>query len=245
MADLVTGLQILNITAGTHNNSMVAQVGDVISGNVESYTAQYVQQVGFCSIPPKAIPGISAADCILFKEVSRDFILATRDVASQANYGNLSYGETALYAAGANGTAQGRCILKGDGSVTLFTTDDNTATGNGVSLGITPTAFSFKAPWGKMTFDKTGLHISTISGASLDMIGVADPITGNAVTITTGNCTVNSGTINLGPVTGVNLPAAVSIIPAAVPGVPLLGAGVGAVVLNVVASTVVNIGSGI
>jgi hypothetical protein len=241
---IVTGVQILNISSGDTNNSIVAQVGDVISQDVESYTAQYIQQVGFVSLPPKAVPGVSGAECIMLRDVQRDMVIGSRDVATQANYGQLTYGETTIYGAGIDGTSQGRVMIKTDGSVTMYTTDDNTAAGNAVYIRVSPKGFEFKSPFGKLTCDESGWHMANNSGARLDLIGNPNPVTGSSATLTGGTVTINSPMIMLGtPVnTALPLPVVYGIVPATAPGIPILGAGVGAVVVAAAASTSVFVG---
>jgi hypothetical protein len=123
-----------------------------------------------------------------------------------------------------------------------MTTDDGTVNGNMVALRLSPAGLSFISPWFNFTIDKTGGHFVQVDGGSIHMTPTQDPTTGgSAIMISGGTVTINSGSINLGPQTGVYLPAAVSVLPVAVQGVPLTGEGVGAVVLNLVASPVVNI----
>lgn len=58
--------------------------------------------------------------------------------------------------------------LKEDGSISLFTTADNTPNGQSVFFQVRPDGFVMKAPWGKFTFDKYGCHMLHVSGARFD-----------------------------------------------------------------------------
>ena len=210
-ANIVPGLQILNATLAADNNSVEVQMGDVVSQETENYTAQWVQHTGFCSLPPNAVPNKSASEGIMLKRTDRDYVFASRDVASQANYGNLKAGEATVYACGPDGTGQARMMCKADGSVNLYTTDDNTAGGKGVYFQVSPQGFFMMAPWGKFVFDATGFHMKTASGASFDLGALALPgplsSLGTFARITAATVTLDSAGIMLGP-PGVYFPAA-------------------------------------
>jgi hypothetical protein len=219
------GLQVLNTFSGDTNNSTQVQLGDVLSDDAESQAAQWFQHVGFASKPSAPIPGTSATETVAVRDTQRDAVVASRDIVSQENASNLSDGETMLYGAGSDGTAQGRVIIKQDGSVSLYTTDTNDKSGNGVYLSITPTALEFIAPWGKLIFDATGFHVKTQAGASMDLGALnfpAVPSLSNFARITAGNVTLDSSAVMLGPsAAGVYSAAAYAITPPPSPGVPL------------------------
>lgn len=157
------------------NGTLLLQTGDAVAAEVACDGAEHWQHVGFASRPSLAINGASACQAIAIKTGSADACIATRDLRSQQVYGNLAEGETCVFAAGPNGTGQGCMSLKQDGSITLITSDNNTASGNGVYFKISPTKMQFMAPWGSMTFDATGFHIKTKTGARLDMGALAAP----------------------------------------------------------------------
>ncbi len=223
MTTIIPSLNILNATISDTNNSVEVQMGDVISEEVENYTAQWVQHTGFCSLPPNAVPNKSAAEGMVLKRTDRDFVFASRDVASQINYGNLNPGESCLYACGPDGTAQARLMCKADGSVNMYTTDDNTASGKGVYFQVSPTAFTMMAPWGKFVFDGTGFHMTTASGAMFHLGGINLPgplaALGTYARLTAATTTIESSGVMLGA-GPVYMAAAYSLIPPATPGQP-------------------------
>src|SRR5271166_5711892 len=150
----LNGSQVLNSFLGATNGTVLLQLGDVINGDVDAQDAQYITPFGFASRPSQAVPGQSAADATRIQGLGkRDFVIGGTDMRSQQIYGNLCFGETVMYGPGTDGNAQGRIQIKQDGSITLYTTDSNTADGNGVSLSISPTSLSFSAPWGTLIFD--------------------------------------------------------------------------------------------
>ncbi len=73
------------------------------------------------------------------------------------------------------GGGEAAIVIKADGSITLHTTDNNDSNGNSTFIRVSPTAIQFVAPWGKMIFDKSGVHWVTKSGARLDMGGISIP----------------------------------------------------------------------
>lgn len=59
--------------------------------------------------------------------------------------------------------------FKLDGSISMFTTNDNTVNGRSVSLQVSPKGLLFSFPYGRLTFDDTGFHVEHNSGAYLDL----------------------------------------------------------------------------
>lgn len=81
---------------------------------------------------------------------------------------NLTAGQKVIAA----GEGAAKVIANNDGSLSLFTTDDNTDTGKSVYLRVAKDGFAFVAPWGTLKFDGTGLHVLHSSGASFDLGGI-------------------------------------------------------------------------
>lgn len=162
------GVDILSTTLDKATGRILAYLGDVKAKRSESDAAQFMQHVGMATRPRKAEPGKSAAQCVRICRSNGDVVIASSDSRTQEMYGQLDDGESAFFAS----DGQARALFKKDGSVSLYTTDDNTATGKGVYLKISPTAFEFFAPWGRLVFDPTGFHAVTTSGARLDLGGI-------------------------------------------------------------------------
>lgn len=246
------GASIMGSNINGKNNTVSITTGDAVIKETTGPKTQFWQQVGFASRPALAAPGVGAAQSINIVRANGDISIATRDLRDQAIYGNLSAGETCIYASGTDGEGQARIALKKDGSVTLSTTTDspdggirNTDTGVGVYLRIDPDRFSFVAPWGKLIFDASGFHVQTISGASFDLsnVNLPAPIGGvNSARITASSITFDAPNVCLGPsptsggVLGY-MPAVFGILPPAAPLVPILGVGVGAVTVAAASST--------
>jgi hypothetical protein len=180
-SELDVGIDVLGTTLAD-NGAILVQTGDVVSNDVEATDGEWLQHVGFCSRPPLAQPGQAAAQCITFNRSDRRVCIASRDLRSADIYGNLDHGETALYAAGPDGTSQARTLWKKDGSVTTYTTDDNTADGAGVYTRIGPEGFQVVTPFGLIDFNDKTVTIRHPGGAMIVMgvvTGLPDPLGGS------------------------------------------------------------------
>jgi|GEM_PF-3533692 len=165
------GYAVLRTTVSAVTGKIQAQLGDV-RGEAETDNADWVQQPGFISRPPKAQKGKAAAYAVVVKGGDRDTVVGAVDLRGLELAGLINDGDTVVYAAGEEGTSQGRVALKGDGSVTLFTTDDNTNDGKSVYMRVAPDGFMWVAPWGTIRFDATGFHVLHDSGAAFDLGGI-------------------------------------------------------------------------
>ncbi len=172
------GVAILSTTIDDVTNTVLAQLGSITEEYVFSDNAELYGSLGLAARPSKPTKGKSAAECVALKG-DRDIILAARDKRGQSIYGNLREGETCLYGPGEFGTAQGRVIIKQDGSVTMLTTDNNLPPeqgGQAVMLKISPKdGLQFNSQWGSLVLDQTGFHMKTAAGPRIDMGGVLIP----------------------------------------------------------------------
>lgn len=166
------GLDVLSSQVSTKTNKLLFQTGDVVKDATDADSVESIQHVGFCSRPSKPKAGKSAAQCVVLKTSDRDIAIASQDIRALDLYGNLDHGETCMYGAGPDCTAQGRVLIKSDGGVTIFTTSDNTEAGASVYFRVAPDAFQFVAPWGTVKFDATGFHVLHASGANLHLGGI-------------------------------------------------------------------------
>lgn len=240
------GVDILGTTLDD-KGTILAQTGDVVGEEVASDNAEMWQHIGFASRPAKAQGGKSACQAITLNQGSNDLIIATRDLRGSQIYGNLGEGETCIYAGGPEGTSQAKVLVKADGSITLYTTDDNTPNGAGVYFRIGPDKLSFIAPWGRLLFDAAGLHIETQNGGGFDLSNVNSPpliVNGSSCRITATTVSLDAPQVFLGPSAasgtasgGVFFGAAYGIVPPVAPSIPILGTGAGAVTVAASTST--------
>lgn len=166
------GVGILR-TVLADTGAVIAQIGDAASNQVEADGAAWWQQIGLLSRPSKADAGKQSAEGVVVRLHGHDAVIASRDLRGIDLAGNIREGETCLYGGGADGTAQGRVMIKQNGSIVMFTTSDNTADGEAVYFRVSPTAFEFVAPWGVMKFDSSGFHVNHASGSRFDLGGIA------------------------------------------------------------------------
>jgi ethanolamine utilization microcompartment shell protein EutS len=162
---LIIGKDIMG-TQLNPKGSVSAQIGDSITGDVDSNDCSFWQHVGFASRPASAESGKSSAQCLGFEQGDKDIIFASRDIRGQAIYGNLKPGETALYAAGPNNEVTTRVFLKDDGSIatlSLLTQEGNTSSGNPVIIQLSSEnkINIANGDKGAIAFDTNGISIAT------------------------------------------------------------------------------------
>lgn len=225
------------------NGSITLNLGVAESGEMQSQQAELWSVPGIISVPvlpTQATNNTDAAQVLYYNHPDQNIAFAMRDTRSQSIAGNINPGETCVYAPG----GQARVLLKNDGTINMVTTSDNTPNGTNMQFSFGPAGWYVVMPWGKLSFDQAGFRVSNSSGASFNLMSTSDPTTGNAIMMSAGSCTINSGMIVLGtPVTtSVPLPVVYGVIPVAAPGIPILGEGVGTVVVNAAASTSVFVG---
>lgn len=132
------GLDILTTTVNAATKRILAQTGDVVKDATDTDGAEWWQHVGFASRPPKPQAGKQAAQAVVLKTSDRDVIVGSVDQRGLDLYGNLDHGESCLYAAGEDGEAQARILLKKNGSINLFTKSGNTSDGEGMGIFVNP-----------------------------------------------------------------------------------------------------------
>ena len=203
------GMDVMSATIDATTGIMTAQTGDAVAGVTDSSGAEVWQDWGFASMPSPPTGGASGAQCIVIKRATGDLIIAGRDARTGQIYGNLKPGEVCIFGTGADGNAQGRIMIKQDGSVTLFSTDDNTATGNAMMVRLSPPnasgggGFEVAVPGASMKLGPNGFHV--IAGAaSMDLgsvQGLPGPLAalGSYFTVAVGTATINCPMTLLGP----------------------------------------------
>ena len=193
---------------GNNVNSVTVTLGVAPTGEIYTESALMFSPPGILSVPlpvgstntgsfvPSKISQFGA-QAISYVRNDQHIILGTRDTRTQFTPGNLQPGETAVYATGSSACS----LYKLDGSITHMTTATSDNASN-VYFQVSPTAFTFMAPWGRMVFDATGLHFSTASGATFDMGGLNIPgplaALGTYCNIGAGSIGLTGGTVMLG-----------------------------------------------
>lgn len=133
-----TGIDILKTTISEKTKAILVQLGNVVDGIVSADNAELWQQVGFVSRPSIAEGGKEAAQAIVLQDGGYDRCIATRDLRGLALAGQMSDGETCVYAPGSDGNGQARMLLKKNGSVNIYTREGNTDSGTGMGIFVNP-----------------------------------------------------------------------------------------------------------
>ena len=128
------GFDVLTTTVDATTKKITAQLGSVVGKTTDTDGAEWWQHYGFASRPPKPDAGKEAAQAVVIRMGDHDIVIASQDLRGLELYGRLDHGETCIYAAGPDGKAQGRILIKKDGSISLFSKKGNVADGTGMLI---------------------------------------------------------------------------------------------------------------
>jgi hypothetical protein len=129
------GIDVLSSKIATKTRKILFQTGSVDGqGSTETDNVELWQHIGFISRPPKVSPGKIAAQAIVIRTGSNDIAIASQDLRGLELSGDLKEGETGIYAAGETGNGQARILLKADGSIHLYTRNENAKDGTGMTI---------------------------------------------------------------------------------------------------------------
>ncbi len=177
---------------------ILVQSGTATDATADTDSSEMWGPAGYYGLPASPTAGQPSCQLYVQKRSDIDGVLGTRDVRDAYVYGNLKPGERAVVG---GYPTQGQLLIRNDGSVTLLTTDSNTAQGNLVYHRVTPTEDRFFAPWGSYWSDASGFHVRTWHGAKLDMTGLGLPApfnTVNSVITLTADLIELDGAVKLG-----------------------------------------------
>lgn len=133
------GVDVMSTSVSKTTRKILAQTGNVNGeGRSDSDNVEWWQHVGFASRPAKPEKGKQAAQCITIRNGTIDCAVASQDMRGLAVYGELADGETCIYATGEDGKAQARVLLKANGSINLYTRENNASDGKGMGVFINP-----------------------------------------------------------------------------------------------------------
>lgn len=183
--------------------AVILAIGDANSKISHDERVIHLQTSGIVSIPPVGAE-------ILGYETSAGYIsIAGRDITTGKIAGRMSVGETTVYAPG----SQACTLYKRDGSVTHFTTDNQTENGKSIFARVAKTGFDWLCPWAKMSLDEKGYHMLHASGARIDMGGISGmpaPLSqmSSYAKISAKMMHIEASVISLGTTAGVSEPVA-------------------------------------
>lgn len=224
------GVDILTTTVSKLTKKIVAQLGSVEEETTDADNVEWWQHVGFASRPPKPDPKKKAAQAVTIAGGDRDVVIASQDLRGLELYGNLDHGETCLYAAGPDGLAQARVLLKKDGSINIFTKKGNAASGTGMGLFVNPdgsvTIVSHNGA-AMMIGSDGSLKIFNGNGALQIDAGGAVKISGSKVSISA-PAIILGGTVPGAVITSIDMLALIPIIASGISAAGPTGAGAAA-----------------
>ena len=193
------GVGITNSSRDPTTNTILLVLGDEVGETTESPDAEQWQPSGIASRPAKPTKGSPSAQALLLRGSDRDAVIGVRDVRCQSVYASLDYGETCVYAPGENATAQGRILLKKDGSVNLYTRAGNTSSGGGIVIQADAENDAIRILNSQgygIIIDSHGVRI-TAGGTKAALTIGSD---GTATLVSTGQTQVDGATVMLGSV---------------------------------------------
>lgn len=191
------GVDILRTSLSTATKKILAQTGSVVGKTTDADGVEWWQSVGFASRPPKPQAGKTAAQAIVIRQGGIDAAICSQDLRGLDLYAELADGETAVYAAGEDGTGQARSLYKKDGSIHHYTRKGNTADGAGMTVQLDADAGAIRMvnPDGfAIIIDSDGIKL-TAGSASLTLSA-----SGNVTLVGTGQTQVDGSGILLGAV---------------------------------------------
>lgn len=176
-ADVFQYVHVLGTSLTDKSKSIVAQIGSVNGkGQTDADNVKWMQHVGFASRPSNAVIGSGAASALVVRIGSTELAIASQDERYLEIYGALAEGETAIYSTGPDGSAQGRILLKKDGSINLYSRKGNAASGAGMMIQLDASGSAIRlvnAAGNGVIIDDDGVKI-TAGGSSLTLASSGD-----------------------------------------------------------------------
>jgi hypothetical protein len=196
-------------TTVTEDGVVMLNIGDARGEIAADERVPLFQTPGVVSLPANPSAGTGGAE-VMCLETSAGYIgMSVRDNRKSAIAGNVQPGETWVFGSG----SQGCSGWKNDGSITHMTTENGSPSGPTVFDRLAPDGMTLFARWGKRTFDATGYHLFTFSGARFDLGGIGGlpaPLSslGNYARLSAQMVSIEGAVVALGPRTGIADPAA-------------------------------------
>lgn len=135
LSELFQVPHVLKTHLADKTKRILATIGSVVGeGLTDASNVEWFQHVGFASRPANAVLGKESAEAVVVRSGGQDYAIASFDARALDVYGSLGPGEVTLFGIGADGTAQGRLLIKGDGSINIFTKKGNEKSGTGMGI---------------------------------------------------------------------------------------------------------------
>lgn len=189
-----TEWDILSSDREGKHSTISLQMGDASASLAGDIVALW-QQIGFASLPSKVSPdgkNLQCAQALVLNIAGDSIAVATRDTRYNDVIGSLQPGETCVYATGADGTGQGRILLKDLGRMMIYTKKNAETATKAMSLLMDPQTDTIaltnslgygliikedgvyvKGPGGALKIDSSGCAlIATTGKAQIDGPGI-------------------------------------------------------------------------
>jgi phage gp45-like len=170
--NIINGFQIIS-TEINEANKIICQTGFNEDGVVIDQVNELVQQQGIVSLPIKPEANTQVApSAMTLDDGQRKYTIAVQDARGNSVISDLKAGEICLYAAGEDGNSQGNIKLRTDGSINLYTTSDNTNSGNPLTVAFTKDGFKITSNDIELDLDASGKTFKiTTSSMELNLDG--------------------------------------------------------------------------
>jgi hypothetical protein len=232
------GLDVMASALDATTNAITMVLGDSTSGSTDSSDNEGMGcGPSFVSMAAPPSSGAPSCQVVAIRQGDKNVVIAAKDFRACDRYANLQPGEACMFAT----VGRARILAKKNGAITLYTTDDNTASGNPVFFTLDPKkGLLFVAPWGRFEFSPTrfmmkhGSSDGSKTNFRIDAGGadIPAPLSGLGVgsyfTVKSGTITL-SGLVNAG-VGPLFSPVAYGLAedPLTMPGTPIAPVGFGA-----------------
>lgn len=187
------GLDVLSSKIDPTTGAMLVQLGDSTTGETESDGAEVWQQPGLASLPAAPTQGSASCQAIAIRRTDRDMVFAMCDKRATSIYGKMKPGETCVYAT----AGQARALFKADGHAVIYTTADNTPSGQTHAITLGPEGLQIMTKFGGITIDSNGITITsgqaalilsptgkaTLTGTQVGMHGLIASVCGETMTM--------------------------------------------------------------
>lgn len=147
------------------SDAVRVNLGDRTTGNGVQAAGSMWGTDGFVSVPD-APDANGTCQAYYYQDGNEKAVIARKDHRLDAKMGNLP---STPGTKGIINSSAGRFILKKDGSIMNYTTDDNTDNGRGIYVETTPTGIALVTPWCRVTIGPMGFHVLHTSGARIDL----------------------------------------------------------------------------
>lgn len=196
--NFLTGVDLLGSVVDPATGTIILQTGDVANQFSEADNVESWQTTGVISRPSNPQPGTPNGACqgFIVRQSNNDVCLATRDIRSQKIAGSLQPGETCVYAAGVDGNAQARLLLKANGNAALYTSQGNTQGGASIMVQVNATSgITLSTPWGALSIGQDGIKLAWGGGSAIQLNDAGITLIGQGIALNGANVSLGANAV--------------------------------------------------